>query len=222
MDLKNHKMIKISLQAFTLAEVLITLGIIGVVAAMTIPSLMNNVGDAQYKTAYKKAYSVATQAWTSALGDNNLVARTGWADATAKITNFNAFKSYFKVAVDCPSNNTKCWVDAERYANTPFTTAALSFVDSSGMSWSLTANDASTGSEILVDTNGIKAPNKYGQDRFIFNTTIDGSTSNPGIPNKIIPVGDCLSTSSCFATYTDVCPSVSNHPCYFTTWLMGG
>nr|MBP7211932.1 type II secretion system protein [bacterium] len=33
--------------AFTLAEVLITLGIIGVVAAMTIPTLMNKTSEAQ-------------------------------------------------------------------------------------------------------------------------------------------------------------------------------
>ena len=43
---------------FTLAEVLITLGIIGVVAAMTMPTLMNSTQGAQYKTAYKKALSL--------------------------------------------------------------------------------------------------------------------------------------------------------------------
>ena len=42
---------------FTLAEVLITLGIIGVVAAMTIPTLISNTNGAQFKTAYKKALS---------------------------------------------------------------------------------------------------------------------------------------------------------------------
>ena len=47
---------------FTLAEVLITLGIIGVVAAMTMPTLMNATNGAQYKTAYKKALSVISQA----------------------------------------------------------------------------------------------------------------------------------------------------------------
>ena len=36
-------------KAFTLAEVLITLGIIGVVAAMTMPTLMNSTQGAQYK-----------------------------------------------------------------------------------------------------------------------------------------------------------------------------
>ncbi len=47
---------------FTLAEVLITLAIIGVVAAMTMPTLINNTNGAQFKTAYKKAMSVLSQA----------------------------------------------------------------------------------------------------------------------------------------------------------------
>lgn len=47
---------------FTLAEVLITLGIIGVVAAMTMPTLINSTNGAQYKTAFKKALSVMSQA----------------------------------------------------------------------------------------------------------------------------------------------------------------
>ena len=58
---------------FTLAEVLITLGIIGVVAAMTMPTLMNQTQGAQYKAAYKKALSALSQAVTLnvALDDYN-------------------------------------------------------------------------------------------------------------------------------------------------------
>ena len=52
----------IGMGGFTLAEVLITLGIIGVVAAMTMPTLINSTQGAQYKTAYKKALSVMSQA----------------------------------------------------------------------------------------------------------------------------------------------------------------
>ena len=47
---------------FTLAEVLITLGIIGVVAAMTIPTLISNTNGAQFKTGFKKALSTLNQA----------------------------------------------------------------------------------------------------------------------------------------------------------------
>lgn len=49
---------------FTLAEVLITLGIIGVVAAMTMPTLINSTNGAQYKAAFKKALSALSQAVT--------------------------------------------------------------------------------------------------------------------------------------------------------------
>lgn len=47
--------------AFTLAEVLITLGIIGVVAAMTIPNLMSKIQKQIYVTSLKKNYAAMTQ-----------------------------------------------------------------------------------------------------------------------------------------------------------------
>ena len=51
-------MIKTGLRkGFTLAEVLTTLMVIGVVAAMTIPTLINSTDDQQYKVAFKKAVS---------------------------------------------------------------------------------------------------------------------------------------------------------------------
>ena len=49
-------------QGFTLAEVLITLGIIGIVAAMTMPSLINNYRKKQFETAFKRANSQILQA----------------------------------------------------------------------------------------------------------------------------------------------------------------
>lgn len=48
--------------AFTLAEVLITLGIIGVVAAMTIPVLIAKVHGRQYSTSFKKSLSTLSNA----------------------------------------------------------------------------------------------------------------------------------------------------------------
>ena len=48
--------------AFTLAEILITLGIIGVVAAMTIPTLIANTRCAQYRSQFKKTLSTLNQA----------------------------------------------------------------------------------------------------------------------------------------------------------------
>lgn len=47
---------------FTLAEVLITIGIIGIVAAMTLPSLITNYQKKQTVTQLKKVYSIMSQA----------------------------------------------------------------------------------------------------------------------------------------------------------------
>jgi len=49
-------------KGFTLAEILITLGIIGVVAAMTIPTLIANTRSQQYRSKFKKAISTLSQA----------------------------------------------------------------------------------------------------------------------------------------------------------------
>ncbi|MBQ8460037.1 type II secretion system protein [bacterium] len=48
--------------AFTLAEVLITLGIIGVVAAITIPTLIANTNGAKFRSQFKKSISSLNQA----------------------------------------------------------------------------------------------------------------------------------------------------------------
>ena len=55
--------------AFTLAEVLVTLGVIGVVAAMTIPTLNNHHRTAVQKAQYKAAYSLMSQALALAIED---------------------------------------------------------------------------------------------------------------------------------------------------------
>lgn len=49
-------------RGFTLAEVLITLGIIGVVAAMTIPTLMANINGHKFRSQFKKSLSTVNQA----------------------------------------------------------------------------------------------------------------------------------------------------------------
>ena len=57
------------MRAFTLAEVLITLGVIGVVAALTMPSVMSNVRELVIKNQFKKTYSVISNAFKKAEAD---------------------------------------------------------------------------------------------------------------------------------------------------------
>lgn len=61
---------KIKICAFTLAEVLITLGIIGVVAALTIPALIQNSQNQALKSQFKKQASVVEAAFKQAALDN--------------------------------------------------------------------------------------------------------------------------------------------------------
>ena len=71
--------------AFTLAEVLITLGIIGIVAAMTIPSLVQDYREKAQVTRVKKFYSVFSQAYTMALQDNGPFDTWGLSDSVQDI-----------------------------------------------------------------------------------------------------------------------------------------
>ena len=51
-------------KGFTLAEILIVLMVIGAIATMTIPSLMQSTSQQEYKAAFKKAISMLNQAVT--------------------------------------------------------------------------------------------------------------------------------------------------------------
>ena len=56
--------------AFTLAEVLITLAIIGVVAAMTIPTLVSNIQEAHFHAKWKECYSILNNAFKMTVAEN--------------------------------------------------------------------------------------------------------------------------------------------------------
>lgn len=64
-------------KGFTLSEVLITLGIIGVVAAMTIPTLMTKINHIKLKSQFKEGYAILSQAVKLANDD-------GWSLSSAK------------------------------------------------------------------------------------------------------------------------------------------
>lgn len=58
--------------AFTLAEVLITLGIIGVVAALTLPSLIQKYQEQVLENQLKKMYSTISQGIQKAMADDGV------------------------------------------------------------------------------------------------------------------------------------------------------
>lgn len=58
-------------KAFTLSEVLITLGIIGVVAALTIPVIISKIDERETIVHWKKMYSVLSQAYIKAINEDH-------------------------------------------------------------------------------------------------------------------------------------------------------
>ena len=96
--------------AFTLAEVLITLGIIGVVAAMTLPVLLSDTKEVEFTTRAKKAYSQILQAikiyeaQNGTPGDfRTLFEAKNQTANSAQLA--EDFSKYFKGAVVCKTRN---------------------------------------------------------------------------------------------------------------------
>lgn len=152
---------------FTLAEVLITLGIIGVVAAMTMPTLLNSTNGAQYRTAYKKALSVLSQAvvLNVALDDYDLSQATTSSDTdTAKASLYSLFRNRMNVVRDSGTSNVDSWTagndtsakfgDGSNY--TMFFNDGISFTfEKSAAQCTQTAPCKGA-----IDINGAKNPNK--------------------------------------------------------------
>lgn len=208
-------------RAFTLSEVLLVLSVIGVVAALTIPTLQQSIGDAQYKTAYKKAYSVVSQAWNRAASSGLISSRTGWTDSNANRANFNVFKTSFNVIRDCNSNNgLNCWANNpnDKWYGLDATDAHLSFIDSSGMSWREDRFGAATITQggIYVDTNGLKSPNVFGKDRFFFAPIVSPDQTNVSTDIAGVPIRVIIKPDN--TTVTSDCPSGT---CYYTSWITG-
>ena len=91
--------------AFTLAEILITLGIIGVVAAITMPVLIANQKAHKLKSQYLKAYSEISQAVKMMKYDEISLNPSSYAGKNQDRF-INVFSSYFKVAHLCGDNET--------------------------------------------------------------------------------------------------------------------
>ena len=88
-------------KAFTLAEVLITLGIIGVVAAMTIPALMTKIQHKKLESQFNEAYSLLAQAVKMYNQDEENERRVG------KFGEVPLLRKYFKGASSCDNKDAK-------------------------------------------------------------------------------------------------------------------
>ena len=177
--------------AFTLAEVLVTLGIIGVVSAMTVPTLMQNHQRKTYVTQLHQVYNLFQQAFLQYINDKNaLNLHEAGLISSAEVSNF--MKSYFKIVESC-TDFTECFYDGS-YKNMsgtdltnanywPGASAAPCFVLANGASVCVeNSKYHTTYGHITIDINGKKGPNIAGRDLFFVTYYSDGSIDEDGIP----------------------------------------
>ncbi len=166
--------------AFTLAEVLITLGIIGVVAALTIPTLMQKFDERETITKVKKMYTVLSQAYQTYIAENGKPNDTTH-DSEGAAQLFSIFAPYLNVQSDCGTSNSGQCISNDMYKYKNGDNAGSYGSDSS--SYKVTLSDGSSlwfsspnnGAyfDIYYDENGKKGPNKWGYDLFHFVARID-------------------------------------------------
>ena len=176
--------------AFTLAEVLITLGIIGVVAAMTMPSLIQNYQEKATVTKLKKCYSLVSQAYVSILNDEGGSDTLQAGDDLEMMEKFGKYLKYQKTCgrnKGCFPNVTYKSVTGNGYnkweddttdrSRAILTDGTLIMFNKSAM-WG--GNEGNyLYAQIYVDINGCKGPNQLGRDFFYFYIS----------PEKIVPAG---------------------------------
>ena len=165
---------------FTLAEVLITLVIIGVIASMTIPTLINKTNKQDTISRLKKAYSTMAQATNRILADEGDPRADigGWATSSSAV--YNLYKKHLSNAKDCPGETAGCFTGPYKGYNSSinFDTTRNTLVLADGTEivfWDLSQDCSIFGQGsrdictlIYADVNGAKGPNTFGRDTFSF------------------------------------------------------
>ena len=176
--------------AFTLAEVLITLGIIGIIAAMTLPSLVGKYRSKAASVQLKKMYSVISQAMLRAIpdGDYNNLSFADGGDTNSVLEFFNNylkpqiktmniksglyandFKKFNKKnqSIDCGSGVLSFQTPdgyefyIDTWKNSDAEVVQNKYgVDLNGISGSIVV--------VYADVNGQKKPNTLGKDVFVY------------------------------------------------------
>lgn len=164
-------------KAFTFAEILVVLGIIGVIAAATIPGLNNYAKNKQYRTKVFKTYG--------ALGDaTNMLLQEYRSTAYFPSDLHSAYAQYLNIEKICDGTTIKgcnttdkikmaSGKDDSSYGdNGILLTDGTSLIISRGYGavdhYGITDDDKNnTFATIQIDANGAQPPNKWGTDRWL-------------------------------------------------------
>ncbi len=205
--------------AFTLAETLIVMGIIGVVAALTIPNLNSSTADKEKVAKLQKIYQNLNDAFGRAEAVYGPIDEWFQSDTTknAQTTRFaERMSDFMKNTKDCGYNLTPCF--AQNYKTLEGTEAswdsgntrhytiadgsAVGFVISyptcdSNVSASNDSPEMNTCGFIYIDLDGAKGSATSGKDHFRFYITKSGVVPM-GNPSSNIAKDDAALKANCF------------------------
>lgn len=211
--------------AFTLAEVLITLGIIGVVAALTMPSLIAKNQEKVTVTRLKKEYSTISQAYTMVLMNDGKF--SDWFTGTETTAEageifYEKMKKHLNVAKDC-NTGTGCFsegiiktLDGRDYNNYNNNTNEPKIILADGSSWmfyvsNINCVDNNYCGNIKVDIDGPKKGSyTFGKDVFLFYIT----------PQRIFPEGDSADPFNKFEINCNKSKTSSANGIACTDWVL--
>ncbi len=214
---------------------MITLGIIGVVAAMTIPNLIANAQKKSVVSGLQEAQSILNQAVKMYSYESDEEG-TGDFDTSLDSKSFakKYFEPYLKVARVCENKSDGCWKTENFYGyydlgmNRKTDTIKYSLVLNNGMIVGFGKIDGTNLHSIIVDINGQGRRNVMGKDVFVFypfnsealcegynkekakmikNGIYPGSFDNCGVPHVIFSREDILAPNKLLrACNKDVAP----------------
>ena len=164
----SHKRGKMKKFAFTLAEVLITLGIIGIVAALTLPTIIQNYQKRVTVEGLKKEYTLLQQALKMYQADNGI-------DFDQIDTTLPADKFMQTYVLPYIQTIGECQGTSECYHKTPLAIDRKTkhvindkfYILKDGSFLGIIRNSPS-GKVFYIDINGAKGPNFAGRDIFFF------------------------------------------------------
>ena len=194
-------------KAFTLAEVLVTLAIIGVLAAVVIPGLLNSYQEKQFKIQAKKKFTELSQITLKLQAENNGTLVGLFVDPANDNTVRDKYLQHMRgIKKTCNAGgSTECWHSEWKWLN------GNSFTDSLGYTSRAVLNDGTLlafdyidsnclphrCAYIIIDVNGFKGPNTVGKDIFFMSIVRERGL----VPHSYTcPVSGDLTTSSCVST----------------------
>lgn len=180
-------------RGFTMAEVFLTLTIMGILMAITIPTLMTSTNTASYVNGLKKSYGMLDTATNQIMINNSGTLINAFTDSTDAITEYGKVLEFNKTCV-AGAVTDNCWTSSTKPlfggaiqesfdADINYEGAVLAdgmlllfyisnpACDGAGVSLDLPYSSSVQThlcGVIVVDVNGFNNPNQFGRDMFMF------------------------------------------------------